>query len=68
MLAFWLGPAFCFAHGCQVGVQPLGVTFDLYHAPLLAWQRLVQLVNEVVDPGGMAGTVWLEERLLIVCR
>ena len=38
--------------------------------PPLAWQRPsspVQLVNEVEDPGGMAGTVWLEE-MLSVCE
>ena len=37
------------------------MTFDLCHAPPLAWQRPsspLQSVNEVEDPGGMAGTVW----------
>ena len=35
--------------------------------PKLAWWRPsspVQSVNEVEDPGGMAGTVWMEERLI----
>ena len=36
-----------------------------------AWQRpssLVQSVNEFEDPGGMAGTVWLEEKLSVCER
>ena len=44
----------------------LGVTFDLLPSPLYWPGRgpsvLVQSVNEVEDPGGIVGTVWLEER------
>ena len=41
------------------------------HTPPLSWQRLsspVQSVNEEEDPGGMAGTVLLEKRLLVCER
>ena len=45
----------------------LGVTFPM--PPPLAWQwpsSPVQSVNEVEEPSGMVGTVWLEERLSVL--
>ena len=33
------------------------VTFDLYHAPALAWQKPP---NTIEDPDGIAGTDWLK--------
>ena len=45
---------------CPIELWPL--TF--YHAPSIG--SPVQSVNEVEDTSGMAGTVWLEERLLVL--
>ena len=44
----------------------LCVTFDLLSRPL-HWPALLS-VDEVEDPGGMVGTVWLEGRLLVCER
>ena len=44
----------------------LDVTFDLLSRPLHWPGSPVQSVNEVEDPGGIAGTVWLEERLSVL--
>ena len=53
-------------------VRPHSVwPFTFVTPPPLAWQGpsiLVQSVKEMEDPGGMAGTVWLEERLSVCER
>ena len=48
------------------GAPVLAVTFDL--VPPLAWDRPYSPVQSVNDPGGMSGTVWLEERLPVCER
>ena len=74
MLAFHaskLGLAFWSYTLRGVGAPSLDMTFVPCHAPPLAWQRPsspVQSVNEVEDPGGMVGTVWLEERMSVCER
>ena len=69
-LALFAGPV----DVVQVGVDTptLDVTFDLLPSPL-HWPGRgppspVQSVNEAEDPGGMAGTVWLKERLSVCER
>ena len=55
-----VGPGFlelCFVCGCGLR-KWAGALSRRDHAPPLAWQKLVQLVNEVEDPGRMAGTDW----------
>ena len=46
----------------------LYVTFYLHHTPSLAWQKPGPSASEVEDPGGIVGTVWLEERLSVCER
>ena len=58
-------PELCIARS----VPSLSVTFDLLsRLPPLSWRRPSSPVNEVEDPGGIAGTVWLEERLSVCER
>ena len=52
-------------------MPPCSMTFGLSHTPPWVWQRpssLVQSVNEEEDTGGIAGTVWQEERLSVFER
>ena len=50
---------------CGVGTPSLGMTYDLLSRPL-HW-RPSSPVNEVEDPGGMAGTVWRLSKCCWLC-
>ena len=53
------GAEFCSQDLCVRRVR------DLLPAPPLGPSSPVQSVNQVEHPGGMVGTVWLEERLSV---
>ena len=51
--------------GMGVGEPSLGVSLDLCHAPSIGLAEAFQSGSVMEDPGGMAGTVWLVERLSV---